>query len=88
MQCFLLPIAFSRELESLICKLRWRNLKSNKGIHWCSWKSLCVPKAFRGIGVKDFSCFNKALLAKQRWKLIIDPSSLLERVMKAKYYPR
>jgi hypothetical protein len=38
------------------------------------------------MGFRDFSCFNKALLAKQSWRLWSNPDSLVARLMKAKYY--
>lgn len=40
------------------------------------------------MGFRDLSKFNVALLAKQGWNLIMNPTSLLAQVMKAKYYTR
>ncbi|KAA3488698.1 reverse transcriptase [Gossypium australe] len=53
MQCFILPVSLCRELETILCKFWWLNLKTKKGIHWCKWSTLCVPKAPVGkIGMK------------------------------------
>lgn len=69
-----------------MCKFWWHNLKTNKGIHWCSWKALCIPKAQGGFNFKELAYFNKALFfAKQGWKLITSHTSLLTQVIKAKY---
>jgi hypothetical protein len=38
------------------------------------------------MGFKDFTLFNKAMLAKQGWHLISNPESLCARVLKGKYY--
>ena len=46
-----------------------------------------VPKTKGGLGFRDFVCFNKALLAKQCWRLLKTPDSLAARIIKAKYYP-
>jgi hypothetical protein len=39
------------------------------------------------MGFRDLQLFNKALLAHQGWWLLHQPSSLLCRVLKAKYFP-
>ena len=35
---------------------------------------------------KRLTLFNKAMVAKQGWRLISNPSSLMSRVLKAKYF--
>jgi hypothetical protein len=45
-----------------------------------------IPKSKGGMGFWDFRCFNKALLAKQRWQLWHTPDSLVSRIITAKYY--
>ncbi|KAA3462946.1 non-ltr retroelement reverse transcriptase [Gossypium australe] len=87
MQCFELPKTLCDKLEGIMNKFWWANGKSGKGIHWCSWKDLCLPKSFGGMGFRDLSFFNKALLAKQAWRLLSQPSCLLSKVLKARYFP-
>jgi len=39
------------------------------------------------MGFRDLEAFNDALLAKQVWRLLNEPSSLLACLLQAKYYP-
>ncbi|KAH1032176.1 hypothetical protein J1N35_044350, partial [Gossypium stocksii] len=62
-------------------------IQGRKGIHWCDWKDLCSLKEDKGLGFQNLDKFNIAILAKQGWRLINFPNSLLARFLKAKYYP-
>ena len=48
----------------------------------------CVnQRIMGGMGFKDLKSFNKALSAKQGWRLQTNSHSLFTRVFKAKYFP-
>ena len=48
---------------------------------------MCCHKFSGGLGFRSLRDFNLSLLAKHARRLITDESSLLARVLKARYYP-
>ena len=60
--------------------------KEKRSIHWSKWERMCQAKKRGDLGFRDLSSFNQALVAKQSWRIIQAPESLLARVMKEKYF--
>lgn len=87
MSCFRIPKTLISKIESLMANFWWGAEMGQRKIHWVSWGKLCLPKSLGGMGFKDLECFNQAMLAKQGWKLITQPESLLQKLLKSRYYP-
>ncbi|XP_062089159.1 uncharacterized protein LOC133795722 [Humulus lupulus] len=87
MSVFLLPLGLCREMEMLMCKYWWHSSSSTgRGIHWRKWDSLTMHKVKGGMGLRDLHDFNRSLLCKQGWRLLINPNSLVSRLFQARYF--
>ena len=53
---------------------------------WLAQHKMILPKSMGCMGFRDTRAFNQALLAKQVWRLIENPESLVARLLQAKYY--
>ena len=51
-------------------------------MHWKSWDKVCANKDERGLGFKDITDFNTAMLGKQLWRLIEKPNTLFFAFLK------
>lgn len=81
-----MPKSFCAEIESILANYWWKNGKSRKGIHWCTWKNTCQMKNLGGLGFREMTKFNLAMLAKQRWRILTNPNSFFAQILKSKYF--
>lgn len=70
-----------------MAKFWWRAKGNERKIHWVAWDKLCIPKTESGMGFRNLILFNQALLAKQGWRLLSQPDSLVAQIFKARYHP-
>ncbi|KAH9649947.1 transcriptional corepressor LEUNIG-like protein [Citrus sinensis] len=88
MSVFKLPLSFCDDLQKIITQFWWSQNSSSRSFHWLLWLKLCLSKKYGGLGFRVLSSFSIALMAKQYWRLISCPHSLVSKVLKVKYYPR
>lgn len=86
MSCFRIPTSLCKELEGICAKFWWEGSNANKGLHWKSWETLCKKKEEGGLGFKRLVGFNQALIAKQVWRMVVYPDSLVAQLFKARYF--
>ncbi|KAJ8765805.1 hypothetical protein K2173_015611 [Erythroxylum novogranatense] len=88
MHLFLLPKTLCMDIQRMMCRFWWgHGTPPGRGIHWMSWERMCQPKFFGGLGFKHLHDFNLSMVGKQAWQLFKDPTSVVARVLKAKYFP-
>ena len=86
MQVFHLSDTLCSEFEAMMARFWWGGSMTTHKLHSRKWSKLCRPKREGGLGFKDLRTFNKALLAKQRWRILQCLESLVARVLKGKYF--
>jgi hypothetical protein len=87
MSCFKLSAHVCKKMQTYISNFWWGSAVDSHKIHWQSWSKLTMPKKSGGMGFRDLPLFNKAMLAKQGWRLMTRPNSLCARIIKGKYFP-
>lgn len=86
MSVFKLPKDLCDRLTSAMIEYWWSSGSNRKKIPWVAWQKLCKSKDEGGLGFHDISRFNQSLLAKQAWRILINPESLVAKVLKSKYW--
>lgn len=79
MSIFLLPKSMCLEIERLMNAYWWRKVPGTL------WENLSTNKKLGGMGFRRLEAFNKALIAKQTWRIMTNPESLVASIHKARY---
>jgi hypothetical protein len=87
MSCFQIPISNCDKMRATIANQWWGIEEGKKKLHWRSWEWLSTPKSLGGMGFRDLTLFNQAMLGRQGWRLLTEPTSLCARVLKGRYFP-
>nr|GMD40848.1 uncharacterized mitochondrial protein AtMg00310-like [Ipomoea batatas] len=66
-------------------KYWWQSNHTSGGVRWLSWNRIAVPKS-EGRGFKILNKFNIDLLAKQGWRLLPNPMSIVSGLYQARYF--
>uniref|UniRef100_A0ACD6AVX6 Uncharacterized protein n=1 Tax=Avena sativa TaxID=4498 RepID=A0ACD6AVX6_AVESA len=88
MSCFRIPISICEKIQRPISNFWWGVKDGRRKLHWKSWSWLSAPKNLGGMGFREMTLFNQAMLGKQCWRLLTDPNSLCARVLKGRYFPQ
>lgn len=87
MSIFKISISICKVIEQRIAAFWWKQNESKRGMYWKKWEILKCRKDEGGLGFKDLIIFNKAMLAKQAWRLSQSPSALYSQILKGIYNP-
>jgi hypothetical protein len=87
MGVFKLPYGLCDELTKMVRNYWWGEENGKRKTHWMAWENMMRSKDRGGIGFSHLHIFNKALLARQAWRLIHFPNNLCAQLLKAKYFP-
>ena len=68
MSLFRLPRRVRLKLEQILRDFSWDGGNMDKKPHLVKWSTVCANKRNGGLGVKDFSILNRALLCKWIWR--------------------
>jgi len=86
MSCFDLTKTLCDDISRIVCRYWWSQQEKENKMHWLSWDLLSQRKKKGGLSFRDLHLFNLAMLARQGWRLLLNPESLCAQVLRAKYY--
>lgn len=86
MSVFKLPRILCQDISAIMAKFWWGNKIRERGVSLEKFVSGWNIKNWGGTWISRHEDFNTALLAKQCWKFLQQPESLVARVFWSKYF--
>ncbi|KAL2934313.1 hypothetical protein RDABS01_017432 [Bienertia sinuspersici] len=85
MSIYLLPQNVLKRINSTIIKFYWGGNSQTKPIYWKSRDTLELRKEEGGLGLRNLTSLNQALLFHQVWRISKNTNTLASRVMRHRY---
>ena len=82
---FRIPKKVKLRLEKIQRDFLWGGGSSERKIHLLNWDSVCQSKEKGGLGIRNFTNFNRALLGKWCWRFSTEDKSMWRSVIMLKY---
>ena len=86
MTVFKFPVEVVRKLEEIIRKFWWGADMGEWKVHWVAWHKMTTSKQNGGMGLRDLSLFNRALIAKTAWRIAQQPQALWVQILRGLYF--
>lgn len=82
---FLAPCNVVKQLENIMRHFLWDAFYGSTKFPLVSWKSMCQPTMYGGLGVQSLKSMNRALLAEWLWRFSTKKNALWRSVIATKY---
>ena len=73
---FILPKMVVKEFEVVCINFRWGANNTYSRVLLVKWSAICTPKKEGGLGLKNLTAWNKALIAKHVWDVAVKKDDL------------
>ena len=81
----MMPVKYNNQINTLMTKLWWAETVDTRKVHFTDCKNLCRSIWEGGLGFPQMPVVNQALVSKQMWRVINNPSSPLSDCIIQKY---
>ena len=72
-------------MEKLQRNFLWSGISGESKLHLVKWVKVCKPLQVGGLGIRQLTSFNSALLGKWLWRYGMETDALWRRVIEVKY---
>jgi len=79
------PSSVCNMIRKIQAKFIWHWRFDGRKIAWVTWKKVCSPIEVGGLGIRDIGRFNALLLAKWKWRIVVEVVGLWKEIIDSRY---